>query len=68
MIRNDINFKSKFIYSLSLFINYTKLVISNGFYYKYLFYYFINFIKFNDVFNLILCDRLVNLNEIDDIS
>ena len=30
-------------------------------YYKYL---FINFINFNDVFNLILCDRLVNLNEI----
>ena len=27
-------------------------------YYKYL------FINFNDVFNLILCDRLVNLNEI----
>ena len=31
-------------------------------------YYFINFINFNDVFNLILCDRLVNLNEIDDIN
>ena len=28
-------------------------------YYKYL------FINFNDVFNLILCDRLVNLNEIN---
>ena len=27
-------------------------------YFKYL------FINFNDVFNLILCDRLVNLNEI----
>ena len=37
MIRNDINFQSKFIYSLSLFINFTKLFISNGFYYKYLF-------------------------------
>ena len=37
MIRNDINFKSKFIYSLSLFINFTKLFIPNGFYYKYLF-------------------------------
>ena len=31
-------------------------------------YYFINFINFNDVFNLILCDRLVNLNEINEIS
>ena len=36
-IRNDINFKNKFIYSLSLFINFTKLWISNGFYYTYLF-------------------------------
>ena len=31
-------------------------------------YYFINSINFNDVFTLILCDGLVNLNEINEIN
>ena len=52
-IRNDTNFRSKFIYSMSLFIKFTNLFISNEFYYKYL---FTILLIFNDIFTLILCD------------
>ena len=53
---------------MSLFINFTKLFISNGFYYKYLFIILLILLILMMSLLLILCDGLINLNEINEIN
>ena len=58
---------------VNLYIHCLYLLILQNYLFKWILleifiYYFINFINFKYIFNLILCDRLVNLNEINDIS
>ena len=53
---------------MSLFIKFTNLFISNGFYYKYLFIILLILLLLMISLLLILCDGLIILNEINEIN